>query len=44
MLEEYEVAPAPELYLNLLQERTPSNEELALLAKLELYPQRNTKQ
>jgi len=41
MLEEYEVAPAPELYLNLLQERTPSNNELA---KLELYPQRHTKQ
>ena len=33
MLEEYEVALAPELYLNLLYERTPSDEELALLVQ-----------
>ena len=35
MLEEYEIAPAPEQYLNLLHERSPSDEELALLV---LYP------
>ena len=33
MLEEHLVAPAPELYLNLLQERTLSDEELALLVQ-----------
>jgi hypothetical protein len=33
MLEEYEVAKVPELYLNLLQERTPSDGELALLVQ-----------
>jgi hypothetical protein len=33
MLEEHDVAPAQNLYLNLLVERTPSNEELALLVQ-----------
>ena len=33
MLEEHDVAPAQNLYLNLLQERTPSDEELAILVQ-----------
>ena len=33
MLEEHDVAQAQNLYLNLLEERTPSDEELALLVQ-----------